>query len=55
MRLKKYIKNISILGELVVIQRSLRPMTPYLKGMNKRSQQKDVSEPYFKGRVKEKP
>jgi hypothetical protein len=29
-------------------------MTPYLKEMNKRSQQKHVSEPYFKGRVKEK-
>ena len=25
-----------------------------VKGMNKRSQQKHVSEPYFKGRVKEK-
>lgn len=30
------------------------PMTPYLKEMNKRSHQKDVREPYFKGRVKEK-
>jgi hypothetical protein len=49
MLLKKCIKNISILREPTVPLR-LSPMTPYLKGINKQSQQKDVSEPYFKGR-----